>query len=131
MTSTSARVERRRRRSPPAPATSSSAAAAAALDVKTGSGNVTVGSAPADLRIRTASGDIRIDVVAEGEVRAKAASGDIQAGVRTGTAAWLDVHTVSGRVASGLDAGRRAGGRRAPVRLQLATVSGDIELVRV
>jgi DUF4097 and DUF4098 domain-containing protein YvlB len=98
---------------------------------KTGSGNITVGAAPPDLRIVTASGDIRIDVVTEGEVKAKAASGDIHAGVRQGTAAWLDVHTVSGRVASSLDAAGEPASDDRTVRLHLSTVSGDIELARV
>jgi len=101
------------------------------LVAKTGSGNITVGSAPPDLRITTASGDIRVDVVAEGEVRAKAASGDIYVGVQRGTAAWLDVHTVSGRVASALDATDEPATGDRKVRLQLSTASGDIELARV
>jgi DUF4097 and DUF4098 domain-containing protein YvlB len=102
-----------------------------ALVAKTGSGNVRVGRAPADLRISTASGDTRIDAVDEGEVRVKAASGDVTAGVRTGTAAWLDVRTVSGRVRSGLDAGGAPAPSERQVRLHLSTVSGDIELGRV
>jgi len=102
-----------------------------ALVVKTGSGNVSIGTAPADLRITTASGDTRIDAVDGGEVRVKAASGDVQAGIRAGTAAWLDVHTVSGRVASGLDATTEPAVTDRRVRLQLSTVSGDIELTRV
>jgi DUF4097 and DUF4098 domain-containing protein YvlB len=101
------------------------------VTAKTGSGNITVGAAPPDLRISTASGDIRIDVVTEGEVKAKAASGDIHAGVRRGTAAWLDVHTVSGRVASTLDAASAPADDDRTVRLHLSTVSGDIDLARV
>jgi DUF4097 and DUF4098 domain-containing protein YvlB len=101
------------------------------LDAKTGSGNITVGTAPRDLRVTTASGDIRIDVATEGEVRAKAASGDIHAGVATGTAAWLEVRTVSGRVASGLDTGGEPAADERRVRLELTTVSGDIKLERV
>ena len=77
----------------------------AALEVKTGSGDVSIGAAPADVRVRTASGDIAIEAVTTGEVRAKAASGDIHAGVRSGTAAWLDVRTISGRVSSDLESG--------------------------
>lgn len=107
------------------------ASGGAALEVKSGSGDVSVGSAPADLRIRTASGDIAIDTVAAGEVRVKAASGDIRAGVRSGTAAWLDVRTISGRVVSGLDVGPAPEGDEREARLQLETVSGDIRLVRV
>jgi hypothetical protein len=101
------------------------------VDAKTASGNITVRSAPPDLRATTASGDIRIDVAREGEVRAKAASGDIRAGVAAGTAAWLEVRTVSGRVASALEAGGEPTGDERRVRLQLSTVSGDIELARV
>jgi len=62
---------------------------------------------------------------------AKAASGDIHAGVRQGTAAWLDVHTVSGRVASSLDATSAPADDDRTVRLHLSTVSGDIDLARV
>ena len=102
-----------------------------ALVAKTGSGNVRIGTAPADLRITTASGDTRIDAVDAGEVRVKAASGDVVAGVRAGTAAWLDVRTVSGRVRSGLDATTEPLSSDRQVRLQLSTVSGDIELTRV
>jgi Toastrack DUF4097 len=101
------------------------------VDAQTGSGNITVRSAPPDLRATTASGDIRIDVAREGEVRAKAASGDIHAGVATGTAAWLEVHTVSGRVDSALEAGGEPTADERRVRLHLSTVSGDIELARV
>ena len=61
----------------------------------------------------------------------KAASGDVHAGVTNGTAAWLDVHTVSGHVRSGLDAADAPTSDDRKVRLQLSTVSGDIELVRV
>jgi DUF4097 and DUF4098 domain-containing protein YvlB len=102
------------------------------LDAKTASGDITVGTAPPDLRATTASGDIRIDLVEAGEVRVKAASGDIHAGVRNGTAAWLDVHTVSGRVSSELDGGgAEPADDERTVRLSLKTVSGDIELARV
>jgi DUF4097 and DUF4098 domain-containing protein YvlB len=106
-------------------------AAGRALVAKTGSGNVTVGTAPCDLRITTASGDTRIDAVDEGEVRIKAASGDVHAGIRSGTAVWLDVSTVSGRVRSGLAAADAPSPQERQVRLQLTTVSGDIELIRV
>ena len=102
-----------------------------ALVVKTGSGNVRVGTAPADLRITTASGRTRIDTVDHGEVRVKASSGDVQAGIRAGTAALLDVRTISGRVRSALDAAAEPASSDRQVRLQLSTVSGDIELTRV
>jgi Putative adhesin len=103
----------------------------AALEIKTGSGDVSIGTAPVDVSVRTASGDISIDAVTTGEVRAKAASGDIHAGVRSGTAAWLDVRTISGRVTSDLESGGQPSDDEARARLRLETASGDIELVRV
>ena len=102
-----------------------------ALRAKTGSGDVAIGASPDDLRVNTGSGDIRIDAVARGEVKVKAASGDIRTGVRRGTAAWLDVRTISGRVTSGLEAGGEPVADEEQVRLQLETVSGDIDVVRV
>jgi DUF4097 and DUF4098 domain-containing protein YvlB len=102
-----------------------------ALRANTGSGDVAVGDAPEEIRAKTGSGDIRIDAVARGEVRARAASGDIHAGVRSGTAAWLDVRTVSGKVRSGLESGGEPAQGEQQVRLELETVSGNIELVRV
>jgi hypothetical protein len=103
----------------------------AALEVKTGSGDVSIGTAPADVRVRTGSGDIAIEAVTGGDVRAKAASGDIHAGVRDGTAAWLDVRTTSGRISSDLESGGAPNGDELRAHLRLETVSGDIELVRV
>jgi DUF4097 and DUF4098 domain-containing protein YvlB len=103
----------------------------AVLDVKTGSGDIAVGDAPDQISAKTGSGDVNIDSVRRGDVRARTASGDIRAGVRTGTAAWLDVRTISGRVSSDLDASDEPGGDEDRVRLRLETVSGDIELVKV
>lgn len=100
-----------------------------AVVAKSASGDVTIGTAPADVRLTTASGDISIAAVDYGDVRARAASGDIRAAVRRGTAAWLDVNTVTGRVRSGLAASDEPPPDQRRVRLQLSTVSGDIDLV--
>ena len=101
------------------------------LDLKTGSGDVEVGTAPERISAKTGSGHVRIDSVGAGEVSARTASGDIRTGVRDGTAAWLDVRTVTGRVRSDLAASAEPGGGEDKVRLQLETVTGDIEVTRV
>ena len=119
-----------RRRSRAAPDDLELGSGGRAVAAKTASGDVTIGTAPADVRLTTASGDISIAAVDEGDVRAKAASGDIRAAVRRGTAAWLDVHTVTGRVRSGLESGGEPQPDQRRVRLQLSTVSGDIDLDR-
>jgi DUF4097 and DUF4098 domain-containing protein YvlB len=102
-----------------------------ALEVKTGSGDVSVGDAPEWVSAKTGSGDVNIDSVRKGEIRARTASGDIRAGVRAGTAAWLEVRTVSGRVSSDLQAAGEPSGDEDQVRLELESVSGDIELVKL
>jgi DUF4097 and DUF4098 domain-containing protein YvlB len=102
-----------------------------ALEVKSGSGDVRVGDAPDHVSAKTGSGDVSIDSIRRGEVKARTASGDIRAGVHTGTAALLDVRTISGRVSSDLQASDEPGGGEDRVRLQLESVSGDIALVKV
>lgn len=101
------------------------------LRVKTGSGDVAVERAPSEVRASTGSGDVRIDAVERGDVHVRVASGDIRAGVLSGSAAWLDVRTVSGRVSSELEAGPAPEDAERQVRLHLQSVSGDIDLVRV
>lgn len=101
------------------------------LTVKTGSGDVFVGEAPEDLSVKTGSGDVNVDTIRSGDVRVRAASGDVSTGIVDGTAAWLDVHTVSGKVRNDLDAADAPADADDRVRLQLKTVSGNIDLVRV
>lgn len=105
--------------------------AGTSVRVKTGSGDVSVARGGDELRASTGSGDVRIDSVDRGNVNVRVASGDIRAGVRAGTAAWLDVRTVSGRVSSELESTPGPGEADQQVRLHLQSVSGDIELLRV
>ena len=102
-----------------------------ALRAQTGSGDVSVGDTPDEVSAKTASGDVRLDAITHGDVKVKVASGTIHAGVRTGTAAWLDVRTISGKVRSSLEPDAEPSADEQQVRLQLDTVSGNIELVRV
>ena len=82
----------------PAPATSRSTGSAARCVTKSGSG---------DLVVRRAT---------SGSVKANGASGSITIGVAQGTAAWLDVSTLTGRVIQELDADRRSHRRPATSR---------------
>jgi hypothetical protein len=65
---------------------------------KTGSGNVEVGVLHSDLETKTGSGHLTVRRAASGSVRANGASGSISVGIEEGTAAWLDLSTLSGRV---------------------------------
>jgi hypothetical protein len=104
--------------------------AAGDVKAKTGSGNISLGEAEADLDATTGSGSIRAGRVRRGRVKARAASGSIHVGVATGTAAWLDVQTVSGTARSELEASDEPAADADTVELQLNTVSGNITIVR-
>jgi DUF4097 and DUF4098 domain-containing protein YvlB len=104
---------------------------AGALKVQTGSGDIEVRRADDDVKAQTGSGDVAVRRVSTGRVRAKAASGDLHVGVADGSPAWLDVKTLTGSVSNDLDAAEPVGAGEQHVRLELNTVSGDIEIVRV
>ena len=81
--------------------------------VKNSNGDILVGSADGDLRIsaanggialdlaratvvaKSASGDIRLGEAVRGSVVLATRLGDLEVGIREGTAAWLDVNTTS------------------------------------
>ena len=97
--------------------------------VNSASGDVTVQAARSSVFANTASGDLQLLRVERGRVRATSASGDVHIGVASGTAAWLDVTTLSGNVASDLDGTEQPGEHEETVQLQVNTASGDITLV--
>jgi DUF4097 and DUF4098 domain-containing protein YvlB len=100
------------------------------LTAKTGSGDVSIEAAAEEIGVRTGSGNVHLTCVRRGEVQVTAASGDIRLGVADGTAAWLDVRSLTGRVDNDLDAADAPGETDERVRLRLETVSGSIDLYR-
>jgi DUF4097 and DUF4098 domain-containing protein YvlB len=102
-----------------------------ALKVKAGSGDIMVKSSGSGVDAMAGSGDLLLRRVQRGRVKAKTGSGDIHVGVANGTAAYLDVMTVTGDVSSELD------GSEAPVDGELTAEifvqsgSGDVVLQRV
>lgn len=104
--------------------------AAGPAKVQTGSGDIAIGDAESDVKTQTGSGDVRVTRVHRGEVKAQGASGDIHIGVARGTAAWLDVHSLTGKVRTDLESSGEPDEDEDKVRLQVNTVSGDITVVR-
>jgi DUF4097 and DUF4098 domain-containing protein YvlB len=98
--------------------------------VNSGSGEIQVGDAHADLSVNTASGDQQIGRTHRGRVQCNAASGDISIGIADGTAAWLDVNSISGSVNSQLEGSEPPGEGEETVQVKANTVSGDITLSR-
>jgi hypothetical protein len=116
--------------------------------VKNSNGATTIGSAGGSLRVRSANGDITVeraeDVVdaktANGAVRVLDAvrgtltlatsMGDLEIGIREGSAAWLDVKTQFGRVTNDLTAATAPGAETDKLEVRANTSFGDITIHR-
>lgn len=96
----------------------------------TGSGDVTVSVLDGSFEVKAVSGDVTIRRAVAGELRVKTVSGDVEVGIAAGTAAHLDVSSVSGRVRSGLDEADGPGDSDHKLMLSARTVSGHITLER-
>ncbi|MGY1830127.1 DUF4097 family beta strand repeat-containing protein [Geodermatophilus sp. SYSU D01180] len=131
--------------------TSSGDVTAAALDgeaeVHTAYGDVRVGEVTGPARLETACGDVVVDralgsltgTTRYGQVRVgqavrgslvlETAYGEVEAGVRAGTAAWLDVQSGSGRIRNLLGEAEGPGDAEETVEIHARTAYGDV-LVR-
>lgn len=105
--------------------------AAGDLHVKSANGDIAVGSAGQSLTARTANGSIRVGEVVSGEIDLQSHLGDIEIGIREGSAAWLDVKTSYGTVRSSLTAGEPPTHAEQTVDVRAATSYGDVVLRRV
>ena len=119
-----------------------------AADAATSYGGIRVREAAGDLRLDSACGDIDVDVALAsvsastkyGEVRVgqavrgslvlETAYGAVEAGVRAGTAAWLDVEAGSGRVRNLLTATDGPEDAEETVEIRARTSYGDIVIRR-
>lgn len=116
--------------------------------IKNANGDTWVGAAGGDLRLSAANGDIAVDVaragvvaksangdvrvgeVARGAVVLETSLGDLEVGIREGTAAWLDVRAVAGRVLNALDAAEPPEPSAEKVELRARTTAGSIVIRR-
>jgi DUF4097 and DUF4098 domain-containing protein YvlB len=101
-----------------------------ALRVNTANGDISVDRVGADLIAATANGDVRIGELIRGAASVKTASGRIEFGIRTGTAARLDVHTAFGRVRNQLEPVPGPEGAEQTVTVRARTSYGDIIIRR-
>ncbi len=99
-------------------------------ELRTASGDVSINRVGGSITCRTASGDVRIAAVRTGSAELDSATGDLRIGVADGTAAWLDVRSITGDVRSSLDsAGPPADGDET-VSIHARSLSGDISISR-
>ena len=101
------------------------------LRARAANGSITVGRAEAGVEAKSANGRIRIGEVTRGSVGLHTAAGDLEVGVATGTAAWLDLKTSYGRVSNALDEiGQGPGDSDRAVEVRAHTAYGDITIRR-
>jgi hypothetical protein len=100
------------------------------LRVATANGSITVERAHADVTAKTPNGSIRVGEVTRGDVSIETAAGSVEIGIREGTAAWLDVKTIAGRVRNELGAVAGPEGNDGKVNVRARSAVGDIVVRR-
>lgn len=93
-------------------------------------GDITVNRAHATIVAKTANGNISIGEVVRGSVALDTASGELEVGIREGTAALLDVRSQFGRVRNSLDASDGPEPSDETVEVRARTHHGDIVIRR-
>jgi DUF4097 and DUF4098 domain-containing protein YvlB len=100
------------------------------LQLASTDGGISVLRAQGDVEARTAHGQIRIGEVAQGLVTLTSAFGEIEVGIRKGSAAKLDLHTVAGQVRNFLETVPGPGQGDDIVEVRAQTFDGDIVIER-
>jgi DUF4097 and DUF4098 domain-containing protein YvlB len=93
-------------------------------------GDITVDRALATIDAKTANGNIRVGEVVRGSVAIQTASGELEVGIREGTAALLDVRSQFGSVRNSLDATTGPEPSDETVEVRARTSHGDIVIRR-
>jgi hypothetical protein len=105
-------------------------AAAGDLRVVASNGDVSVDHADAGVTATTAAGRVRVGDVARGTTSLKTGSGDVEIGIRAGTAARLDLHTHLGTVHNEMDTADGPGPSGQTAEVRVRTGHGDIVIRR-
>jgi hypothetical protein len=98
--------------------------------VNTASGDITIDKAGAAVAARTAYGTIRIGEIVRGSTVLQTSYGDVEVGIRAGTAAWLDVSSLHGRVHNALDAAGPPAQADETAEIRASTSYGNITIRR-
>ncbi|HCT80603.1 MAG TPA: hypothetical protein DGG94_13550 [Micromonosporaceae bacterium] len=100
------------------------------ISLNSAHGNIAIDRAGANVVARTAHGDVHVGEVARGKVVLQTASGELEVGIRKGTAAWLDVKSSSGDVRNGLASADSPETTDETVEVRARTYHGDITIRR-
>jgi Putative adhesin len=100
------------------------------LRVKAANGSIAVDRAQASVVAKSANGDVRLSDVVRGSVVLETAIGDLEIGVREGTAAWLDISARAGKVINTLEAAGAPEPSTETVEVRARTTVGTITIRR-
>jgi DUF4097 and DUF4098 domain-containing protein YvlB len=105
-------------------------AAGGELRINAANGNIAVDLAQAGVAAKSANGDVRLGEVVRGSVVLETKIGDLEVGVREGTAAWLDVNARFGHLHNALDATEAPEPAAEAVEVRARTSVGEIVIRR-
>ena len=100
------------------------------LHVRSSNGDVTIDSADASVDAKTANGSILAANVARGTVALATAAGNLEVGIREGSAAWLDVSSSFGDVRNSMSSAAEPPPSGDTVEVRGRTSYGDIVIRR-
>jgi hypothetical protein len=93
-------------------------------------GSIAVDRAHAGVVARSANGDVRLGEVVRGSVVLETSLGDLEVGIREGTAAWLDVSSRFGHVHNALEAADAPEPSAETVEVRARTSVGEVVIRR-
>lgn len=94
--------------------------------VASGSGDVWLGAVRADVLVRSGSGDVTVSDAASGRVELISGSGEVQAAIRRGSLAEVDLTSSTGSVRSDLDVTEQEPEQQALLRIFGRSGTGDV-----
>ena len=100
------------------------------LRLSSANGNIAVDLAHASVGAKSANGDVRLGEVVRGPIVLETKLGDLEVGIREGTAAWLDVSSRFGRVHNALDAADAPEPSAETVEVRARTSVGEVVIRR-
>lgn len=100
------------------------------LRVRAANGDIAVGLAEAGVDARSANGDIRLGEIVRGSIVLETPIGELEVGVREGTAAWLDVRAKTGKLRNALDVAASPASSTETAEIRARTTVGDIVIRR-
>ena len=100
------------------------------LRIKAANGNIAVDLAQATVGAKSANGDVRLGEVVRGSVVLETRLGDLEVGIREGTAAWLDIRSTAGKVHNALEAADGPEPSAETVEVRARTTVGDVVIRR-